>query len=55
MTYGETIIHRLTNLDFRLPLEKMMDKVYANLPERMSKEEAARYYSKKLKTYWSAA
>lgn len=55
MTYGETIIYRLTNLDFRLPLEKMMDKVYANLPRKMSKEEASKYYSRKLETYWSAA
>ena len=54
-SYGEEIIDRLWNLDFSLPIEKMMDKVYTNLPERMSKEEAARYYSKKLKTYWSAA
>lgn len=55
MTYGETIIYRLSTLDFRLPIEKMMDKVYTNLPDRMSKEEATEYYSRKLKTYWSVA
>ena len=45
-------LHKSMPPDF---IEKMMDKVYTNLPERMSKEEAARYYSKKLKTYWSSA
>lgn len=54
-SYGEEIINRLWNLDFRLPLEKMMDKVYSNLPERMSKEEASNYYTKKLKNYWKSA
>ena len=42
-TYGEEIIERLSNLDFTLPLEKMMDKVYSRLPEKMSKEEALVY------------
>ena len=52
-TYGEEIIERLSNLDFTLPLEKMMDKVYSRLPEKMSKEEALVYYTNKLNTLWS--
>lgn len=51
-SYGEEIINRLWNLDFRLPLETMMDKVYSNLPERMSKQEATNYYTKKLGKFW---
>ena len=52
MTYGETIIHRLFNLDFRKPIDEMMRGIYAGLPERMSKQEASRYYTKKLSIYW---
>lgn len=54
-TYGEEIVERLRNLDFTLPLEKMMEKVYARLPEKMSKEEALVYYTNKLNKLWSAA
>lgn len=54
-TYGEVIVQRLNNLDFTLPLEKMMHKVYSRLPEKMSKEEALKYYTYKLKKYWSSA
>lgn len=54
-TYGEEIIERLSNLDFTLPLEKMMDKVYSRLPEKMSKEEALVYYTNKLNKLWSVA
>ena len=52
-TYGEEIVERLRNLDFTLPLEKMMEKVYAKLPEKMSKEEALVYYTNKLNKLWS--
>lgn len=52
-TYGEEIVERLRNLDFTLPLEKMMEKVYSRLPEKMSKEEALVYYTKKLNKLWS--
>ena len=52
MTYGETIIHRLFNLDFRKPIDEMMSGIYAGLPERMSKEEATNYYTKKLNEFW---
>ena len=51
-TYGEEIVHRLQNLDFTLSLEQMMSGVYAGLPERMSKKEASKYYTKKLNTFW---
>lgn len=51
-TYGEEIVERLRNLDFTLPLEKMMGKVYSRLPEKMSKEEAVKYYNRKLKKHW---
>lgn len=51
-TYGEEIVYRLTNLDFRKPIDEMMSGIYAGLPERMSKQEASRYYTKKLSIYW---
>lgn len=53
-TYGEEIVHRLQNLDFTLNLEQMMSGVYAGLPERMDKQEAANYYTKKLKICWKS-
>ena len=52
MTYGETIIHRLFNLDFRKPIDEMMSGIYLNLPERMNKIEATHYYTKKLNEFW---
>ena len=55
MTYGETIIHRLFNLDFRKPIDEMMSGIYAGLPERMDKSKAAIYYTNKLNQYWKMA
>ena len=52
-TYGEEIIERLSNLDFTLPIDTMMRKIYSYLPRRMKKDEAVKYYTQKLETYWN--
>ena len=51
-TYGEEIVHRLINLDFRKPIDEMMSGIYAGLPARMNREEATSYYTKKLNEFW---
>lgn len=53
-TYGEVVIERLSNLDFTLPIEKMIQGLYSGLPKRMGKEEALAYYTQKLNRYWGA-
>ena len=54
-TYGEEIVHRLINLDFRKPIDEMMSGIYAGLPERMDKTKASIYYTNKLNQYWKMA
>lgn len=51
-TYGETIIERLNTLDFRLPIDLMVEGLYKNLPKRMTKQETLIYYTEKLNLYW---
>jgi len=53
-TYGEVVVERLSNLDFTLPIEKMIQGLYSGLPKRMGKEEALAYYTQKLNRYWGA-
>jgi len=52
LTYGEEIIKRLDGLDFSLPIDDMLKGVYTGLPKRMNRQDASKYYSRKLKSYW---
>lgn len=51
-TYGEELRYRLDNLDFSLPLEKMVKQALKGLPRRMPKEKAIEYYNRKLRACW---
>lgn len=53
-TYGEEIVHRLNTLDFTQPIDKMMSGIYAGLPGRMNKNEASRYYTKKIQNVFKS-
>jgi len=52
-TYGEELIKRVSELDFTLPIDEMIKGVYVNLPKKMNREDATKYYNRKLKAYWS--
>jgi hypothetical protein len=50
--YGEELVHRKESIDMRLPMEKIVSRIYRNLPKRMPANEAAIYYTKKLRKCW---
>lgn len=53
MTYGE--YHYLVKYDMRLVNgEWVVNKPNVAIPNRMSKEQASAYYTKKFQTYWDS-
>lgn len=55
MTYGEALHYRRhEGLDMRVEFEKMQSRIRKNLPERMPRDEALRYYGYKLHQVWRA-
>lgn len=48
MTHGETYLYRRENLDFTKEIKKL-EKTFVVMPKRMNREDAMKYYGKKLR------